>query len=369
MGGCPAMARLQPSRCCWRARPGRGHGPPAQEQTPGQAGCVRGKRCPRSLAGHGIEDAMGSRGTGEFRGTDRFAVRRRVGSGGMGVVYEAYDLERDMRVAIKTILDVDASTIYRFKKEFRSLTDVAHPNLVKIHELVLSDDHCFYTMEFVNGVDFLQFVCPTDPLSPDDPLSDTLDTYVALESTGLTGKTTPSGVTTEPEVPLVGEGAPPVPDTVPASGTSGTTSAAPGGGSSGDSRTSTENAMQAGPAGEPAAERSGRPGRRVRGSHRAAGPAVPRGAAPRRAAAALRGAPRPAHLWPAAPRHQAVQRAGRAAGRGWSCSISACQPSWRAGRTTIRRPTATSWARRRTWPPSRRPANRSHRRATGTAWA
>ena len=116
---------------------------------------------------------------GEFRGTDRFVVRRRVGSGGMGVVYEAYDLERDMRVAIKTILDADASTIYRFKKEFRSLTDVAHPNLVKIHELVLSDDHCFYSMEFVDGVDFLRFVCPTDPLSPDDPLSDTLDTYVA----------------------------------------------------------------------------------------------------------------------------------------------------------------------------------------------
>ena len=133
----------------------------------------------------------------------------------MGVVYEAYDLERDMRVAIKTILNADASTIYRFKKEFRSLTDVAHPNLVKIHELVLSDDHCFYTMEFVDGVDFLQFVCPTDPLSPDDPLSDTLDTYVALESTGLTGKAASSGVATEPEVPRVGEGGPPVPDDGP----------------------------------------------------------------------------------------------------------------------------------------------------------
>ena len=203
---------------------------------------------------------MGSRGSGEFRGTDRFAVRRRVGSGGMGVVYEAYDLERDMRVAIKTILDADASTIYRFKKEFRSLTDVAHPNLVKIHELVLSDDHCFYTMEFVDGVDFLQFVCPTDPLSPDDPLSDTLDTYVALELTGLTGKTTSSGVATEPEVPLVGVGPPAVPDTVPASGTSGTTSESPGGGSGGDSRTSTENAMQTEPAGEPAANGAAGPG-------------------------------------------------------------------------------------------------------------
>jgi serine/threonine protein kinase len=114
---------------------------------------------------------MGSRRAGKIRSTERFAVRRRVRSGGMGVVYEAYDLERDMRVAIKTIRDTDASTLYRFKKVFRSLTDISHPNLVKIHELVRSDDQCFYTMEFVDGVDFLRYVCPAETPSPDNPLS------------------------------------------------------------------------------------------------------------------------------------------------------------------------------------------------------
>src|SRR5262249_53537862 len=155
---------------------------------------------------------MGSRRAGEFRGPQRFVVRRRVGSGGMGVVYEAYDVERDMRVAIKTIRDAEASTLYRFKKEFRSLTDISHPNLVKIHELVLSDELCFYTMEFVDGVDFLRYVCPEQPPSPDNPLSDTMETYVALESTNLTDVTARSGTATDPGSRPSGPGAQPIPD-------------------------------------------------------------------------------------------------------------------------------------------------------------
>ncbi len=88
---------------------------------------------------------MESRNGDDFRGTDRFDVRRRVGAGGMGVVYEAYDRDRDMRVAIKTILNVDASLLYRFKKEFRSLSDVSHPNLVKLYELILHERISVFT--------------------------------------------------------------------------------------------------------------------------------------------------------------------------------------------------------------------------------
>ena len=103
---------------------------------------------------------MGSRRAGEFRGTDRFVVRRRVGSGAWGSSTRRTTSSATCGVAIKTILDAEASTLYRFKKEFRALTDVSHPNLVKIHELVLSDEQCFYTMEFVDRVDFLRYVCP-----------------------------------------------------------------------------------------------------------------------------------------------------------------------------------------------------------------
>jgi eukaryotic-like serine/threonine-protein kinase len=140
---------------------------------------------------------MESRNGDDFSGNDRFDVRRRVGAGGMGAVYEAYDRDRDMRVAIKTILNVDASLLYRFKKEFRSLSDVSHPNLVKLYELILLDNQCFYTMEFVDGVDFIRFVCPANALSPEDPLSDTAESYAVLDSTHLTGAPASGGVATD----------------------------------------------------------------------------------------------------------------------------------------------------------------------------
>jgi predicted Ser/Thr protein kinase/tetratricopeptide (TPR) repeat protein len=94
----------------------------------------------------------------EFRGTERFRVRRQLGAGGMGVVYEVHDQARNELVALKTLLRARAADIYRLKREFRSLADVAHPNLVSLYELVVEGADCFFTMELVHGVNLVEYV-------------------------------------------------------------------------------------------------------------------------------------------------------------------------------------------------------------------
>ncbi len=93
-----------------------------------------------------------------FTGTPRFALVREIGSGGMGIVFEALDRERSSRVALKTLNRVNPTDLYRFKKEFRCLESLVHPNLVTLYELIAEKGHWFFTMELVHGEDFLTFV-------------------------------------------------------------------------------------------------------------------------------------------------------------------------------------------------------------------
>jgi tetratricopeptide (TPR) repeat protein len=97
--------------------------------------------------------------TPEFKGTKRFEVLRVLGAGGMGVVYEAFDRERQVRVALKTIRSVNPQAIYYLKREFRAVADLVHPNLVRLHELIFDDARWFFTMELIDGRDFLDHVC------------------------------------------------------------------------------------------------------------------------------------------------------------------------------------------------------------------
>jgi serine/threonine protein kinase len=88
----------------------------------------------------------------------RFRLLRRIGQGGMGTVYEASDSERGGAVALKVLTRREASGIRRFKREFRSLVPLIHPNLVRLHELFAETSHWYFTMELVDGVPFDRWV-------------------------------------------------------------------------------------------------------------------------------------------------------------------------------------------------------------------
>jgi serine/threonine protein kinase len=94
----------------------------------------------------------------EMLNSVRFTLVRRLGAGGMGVVWEAYDQQRSELVALKTMRRIDPSALVRFKQEFRGLSDISHSNLVNLYELFAVKDRWFFTMELVEGCDFLTFV-------------------------------------------------------------------------------------------------------------------------------------------------------------------------------------------------------------------
>jgi len=104
---------------------------------------------------------------------DRYQVVRRIGAGGMGVVYEADDLERGQKVALKTISNPDVEKIYQLKREFRALADLSHPNLVALYDLVVAADSCFFTMELLDGVDLLAHLWGRKVSDPDEIITST----------------------------------------------------------------------------------------------------------------------------------------------------------------------------------------------------
>jgi hypothetical protein len=88
----------------------------------------------------------------QFVGTKRFELRRKLGSGGFGDVYEARDREHGTIVALKALRSSQPEWIYRFKREFRIVGDLAHPNLVRLYELFVEDDRWYLTMELIEGL-------------------------------------------------------------------------------------------------------------------------------------------------------------------------------------------------------------------------
>jgi eukaryotic-like serine/threonine-protein kinase len=88
----------------------------------------------------------------------RYDVLRWIGEGGMGTVYLARDLRLDRRVALKVLLGGEPDALTRFKQEFRALADISHPNLIVLHELLCDEGTWLFTMDYVEGRDFLQHV-------------------------------------------------------------------------------------------------------------------------------------------------------------------------------------------------------------------
>src|SRR5262249_3810600 len=82
-----------------------------------------------------------------------YKIARKLGTGGMGVVYEAYDERLQRTVALKMMigLDRDETARKRFWREARAAASINHPNACQIYDVGEDASQMFITMELLDG--------------------------------------------------------------------------------------------------------------------------------------------------------------------------------------------------------------------------
>lgn len=90
----------------------------------------------------------------EGRTLGNFEIKRKLGEGGMGAVYEAVDRRLERRVAVKVLRDqfaADEERHKRFLQEARTAAAVSHANIAVIHQIDEDEGVTFIAMEFIEG--------------------------------------------------------------------------------------------------------------------------------------------------------------------------------------------------------------------------
>jgi serine/threonine protein kinase len=119
----------------------------------------------------------------------QYKVVKKLGSGGMGVVYEAEDSRLGRRVAVKFLpegMAQDTQLIERFQREARAASALNHPNICTIHAIEQFGNRNFLVMELLEGQTLAQ-IMTKQPFSMEKLLPIAIQIADALESAHAKG--------------------------------------------------------------------------------------------------------------------------------------------------------------------------------------
>src|SRR5215207_2010351 len=98
-----------------------------------------------------------------------YRVTGKLGTGGMGVVYEAEDMRLPRKVALKFLPDEvadNADAARRFRREAETVALLSHPHICTIYEIDEHEGRTFIAMECIEGVNLKTFITRNAPATP-----------------------------------------------------------------------------------------------------------------------------------------------------------------------------------------------------------
>ncbi len=101
-----------------------------------------------------------------------YTLRRQIGRGGMGVVYDAWQHSLDRQVALKVLpagIAADNRAFVRFMREAKTAAQLQHQNIVAVYGMGVEQNTPYYAMEFVDGETLAQAIAKLKEAEPESP--------------------------------------------------------------------------------------------------------------------------------------------------------------------------------------------------------